>query len=71
MEDANIMAIRSGATGGVRNISTYTMLKRLDNLSDEDIETEMARIEEDELKNNPLNPPPFSGNNVLEGNGDA
>lgn len=64
-EEADIMAIRTGATGGARTISVQTAIKRLDNKTDEEANAEMEKIAEDEMAANPLSSPPFSGNNKI------
>lgn len=69
-EEAEIMAIRTGATGGARTISIQTAIKRLDNLTDSEVEEEMERIAADEMASNPLSPPPFSGDNRIQRGGD-
>ncbi len=62
-EDAEIMAIRTGATGGDRTISRRTAIKRLDNMTDSEVDEEMDRIAEDEASTDPLSPAPFSRGN--------
>ena len=62
-EDAEIMAIRTGSTGGARTISVHTAIGRLDNLTDEEVEQEMERIQEDEYATVPTATPPYSGDN--------
>ena len=52
-EMSEIMAIRTGATGGKPTISQFTAIKRLDNKSDEDTQAELERIIEDEEVMNP------------------
>lgn len=64
-EEAEIMAIRTGATGGARTISVHTAIKRLDNKTDSEVEEEMQKISEDETASNPLATPPFSGDNTV------
>jgi hypothetical protein len=51
MEQANIMSIR---TGGKPTISQYRAVQELDDLSAEDTQIEIDRIDEDEAKTNPL-----------------
>lgn len=53
-EDAEVMAIRTGATGGSKTISVKTALKRLDNMSDKEVIAEMDRISEDIAAENVL-----------------
>ena len=53
-EQAEVMAIRTGATGGARTVSVYTAIKRQDNMSDAEVEEEMNRIAEDIAAENPL-----------------
>lgn len=64
-EDAEIMAIRTGSSGGDRTISRRSAIKRLDNLTDEELDQEMERITEDEMASNPMASPPFSGDNKI------
>lgn len=51
LEEANIMAIR---TGNKATISQYSAIQRLDNLNDEDTELEVEAIKEDMIASNPL-----------------
>lgn len=51
MEQANLMALR---TGNKATLSQYSAIQRLDNLSDEDTEKELMAILQDEKDNNPL-----------------
>lgn len=51
VEEANVMAIR---TGNKATISQYSAIQRLDNLSDEDTQAEVEAIKQDEVNNNPL-----------------
>ncbi len=60
-EEAEIMGIRTGASGGEKTISRRTAIKRLDNMTDTEVDEEMERIAEDEAAN-PLSTPPFSNN---------
>lgn len=53
-EQAEVMAIRTGSTGGARTISVRTALKRMDNMSDSEVESEMERIAEDQAAENAL-----------------
>ena len=53
LEMSNIMAIRTGSTGGRPTISTFTAIKRLDNKSDEDVQAELDRIADDTEEMNP------------------
>lgn len=64
-EEAEIMAIRTGGTGGARTISVHTAIKRLDNKTDEEVDKEMEKIAEDEMAAAPLSTPPFSGDNKI------
>lgn len=64
-EEAEIMSIRTGGTGGARTISVLNAIKRLDNKTDEDAQTEMDRIAEDEAAATPFSTPPFSGDNSI------
>lgn len=66
-EEAEIMAIRTGGTGGARTISVHTAIKRLDNKTDKEVEEEMEKIAEDEMAATPLSTPPFSGDNRIPG----
>jgi hypothetical protein len=50
-EEADIMAVR---TGNKPTISQFKAIQSLDNLSDEDVDQEIERIDEDEAKNNPV-----------------
>ena len=51
VEEANVMAIR---TGNKATLSQYSAIQRLDKLSDEDAAKELEAIKEDERNNNPL-----------------
>ena len=51
VEEANVMAIR---TGNKATLSQYSAIQRLDNLSDEDTKLELDAILKDEKDNNPL-----------------
>ena len=51
VEEANVMAIR---TGNKATLSQYSAIQRLDNLSDEDATKEIEAIKQDEVNNNPL-----------------
>jgi hypothetical protein len=53
-EMSEVMAIRTGATGGKPTISTFTAIKRLDNKSDEDVQKELDRISDDQEAMNPM-----------------
>lgn len=61
-EEADIMAVR---TGNKPTISQYRAIQSMDGLSDEDAQTELDRINEDESRTNPLGGGnfPFSGDN--------
>jgi len=50
-ESANIMSIR---TGGKATISQYSAIKRLDNLSEEDTDSELAQIQEETAAATPI-----------------
>lgn len=52
LEEANIMNIR---TGGKATISQYSAIKRLDNLTDEDAQSELDAIQVEESVSNPMN----------------
>ena len=52
LEEANIMNIR---TGGKATISQYSAIKRLDNLTDEDAQSELDAIQVEENASNPMN----------------
>ena len=62
-EEAEIMAIRTGANGGARTISVHTAIKRLDNKLDTEVIEEMDRIKEDEMSADTFLTPPLSGDN--------
>jgi len=64
-EEAEIMSIRTGGTGGARTVSVHTAIKRLDNKTDDEVDTEMEKIAEDEMTSNPLTTPPFSSDNKI------
>lgn len=51
VEEANVMAIR---TGNKATLSQYSAIQRLDNLSDKDTAKEIEAIKQDEVNNNPL-----------------
>ena len=51
-EEAEIMNMR---TGGKATISQYSAIKRLDNLTDEDTQSELEAIQEEEGASNPFN----------------
>ncbi|MDP4092588.1 MAG: phage portal protein [Bacillota bacterium] len=61
-EEADIMAIRTGSTGGARTISVHNAIKRLDNKTDEEVAAEMEKIAEDEMAASLMTTPPYSGN---------
>ena len=63
VEEANIMAIR---TGNKSTLSQFSAIQRLDNLSDEDTQTELEAILQDEKDNNPLGNMNFDYNKPLE-----
>lgn len=52
LEEANIMNVR---TGGKATISQYSAIKRLDNLTDEDAQSELDAIQVEESVSNPMN----------------
>lgn len=52
LEEANIMNIR---TGGKATISQHSAIKRLDNLTDEDAQSELDAIQVEESVSNPMN----------------
>ncbi len=54
-EESEIMAIRTGSTGGARTISVHTAIKRLDGKRDQEVQEEMDRIAEDEADTNNIN----------------
>lgn len=51
VEEANVMAIR---TGNKATLSQYSAIQRLDSLNDEDTQKELEAIKQDEVNNNPL-----------------
>ena len=51
LEEANIMNVR---TGGKATISQYSAIKRLDNLTDEDAQSELDAIQVEESVSNPM-----------------
>lgn len=51
VEEANVMAIR---TGNKATLSQYSAIQRLDKLNDEDTAKEIEAIKQDEVNNNPL-----------------
>ena len=63
VEEANIMAIR---TGNKSTLSQFSAIQRLDNLSDEDTKAELEAILQDEKDNNPLGNMNFDYNKPLE-----
>lgn len=63
-EEAEIMATR---TGQKATMSVKRALKTYDGMSDEDADTEIEAIDEDEAKANPFATPPFSQNNTNQG----
>jgi hypothetical protein len=66
-EEAELMAVRTGGSGGEKTISRRTAIKRMDNMTDADVDEEMDRIAEDEAATNPMSTPPFSGDNKIDG----
>ena len=63
VEEANIMAVR---TGNKSTLSQFSAIQRLDNLSDEDTKAELEAILQDEKDNNPLGNMNFDYNKPLE-----
>lgn len=66
LEMSNIMAIRTGATGGKPTISQFTAIKRLDNKSDADVQAELDRISDDEEMMNPTLDSGLDKNKITE-----
>lgn len=66
-EEADIMQIR---TGNKPTISQFKAIQSMNGLSDEDTQTELDRINEDEAKANPISGSnfPFSGDNIPPNN---
>jgi len=61
LEEAEIIEKRKGSN----TISTQTALIRYDQMSEEDADEEIERIQEEELAMNPLSEKPFSGDNMI------
>ena len=66
-EMSEVMAIRTGSTGGKSTVSTYTAIKRLDNKTDAEVQKEMDRIADDEEMLNPTPGVNFKPNNTPPG----
>lgn len=72
-EMSEVMAIRTGSTGGKPTISMSTAIKRLDNKTDAEVQAELDKIAEDEEMMNPTmgnsfdTPPAASGGGAGKG----
>jgi hypothetical protein len=70
-EQAEVMAIRTGSTGGARTLSVRTAIKRMDNMSDAEVESEMERIAEDLAAENALDTGGFGAGDDDDDDGDG
>jgi hypothetical protein len=68
LEMANIMNTR---TGGKATISQKRAIELMDDMTEEQAEEELQRIQDEEAAMNPLTPPPMSGENIPPDNEDG